>query len=418
MIRSRRRTLESAIDDWSSRGLIDDASASRLIEDMGIPKRRLTFNAFVILAGVICLGFAAFSFIAANKIEIPRLLRACLIFSAMWVVWAGAFWVAWRKHPWVFECLVLLACILYGASIMLIAQLYHIQGNTQDAVLMWTAGAFLGAVLTRSGLALVLVFILLAIWHTMVIGFRHFEGINTNYLLCLGLASIATWWTRSRFSAHLAVLSLAYWVLTSLAIKEVDPTDLALTAAVAMAVMIATLVSVQGPRILHGFEGWLIFYSILLFGMLTLILLIVSVETTGHNERIAPAWVIAFAALPIILAAFAWKRKIFAAYDAWIAAAMTAGFIVVFTQILNPWLQSGFGLAVFIWISRFGWRLESLAVRIIGMIGFAVAMLIVYALTVGTLIGTSAFYLGAGVILIAGVWIGNRLGRARAEGGI
>jgi uncharacterized membrane protein len=411
----RRKALESAIDDWSARGLIDDAGASRLIDDLNSAKRGFTFNTFVILAGIICLGFGAISFIAANWDVIPRLARVGIIFGAMWAAWAGAFWAAWRRHPWVYECLILLACILYGASIMLIAQLYHIQGSAEDAVLMWAVGTLIGAVLTRSGLALALVFMLLAIWHTMAIGGYPYDDINTFYLLWLGIASIAAWWVRSSFSAHLATLSLVYWAFTTLAIRELDPTDLAWCAVIAMAVMIAALVSAQGPRILRGFESGLVVYMVLFFGILTLTLLAVS-DATFRDDKIAPAWVIALTALPVLLAAFAWQRKIETAYDAWIAAAMGAGFIVVFTLFLNPWLQSAFSLAAFIWVPRLGWRLESQPIRVLGMIGFAAAMLIVYAVTVGSLIGTSGFYIGAGVILITGAWVGNRLGRGRAEG--
>ena len=39
---------------------------------------------------------------------------------------------------------------VYGASIMLIAQMYHMEGNPPDAVLMWALGALLAAVLVRS----------------------------------------------------------------------------------------------------------------------------------------------------------------------------------------------------------------------------------------------------------------------------
>ena len=37
------------------------------------------------------------------------------------------------------------------------------------------------------------------------------------------------------------------------------------------------------------------------------------------------------------------------------------------------------------------------------------ALLVVYGETVGSLIGTSGFYLGAGLILLGGAWIATRL---------
>jgi uncharacterized membrane protein len=63
-----------------------------------------------------------------------------------------------------------------------------------------------------------------------------------------------------------------------------------------------------------------------------------------------------------------------------------------------------------------GWRLDERRLRVIGMGGFVLALLMIYGVTVGTLISTSGFYLGAGVILLGGAWIASRLDPKRESG--
>ena len=408
---SRKQILSDAVADWAERGLIDDQTRSDLEQDIGAPKKGLTFTAFVILAGIVCLGFGAISFVAANWDEIPRIARVFVIFGSMWAAWAGAYWAAMREHPWIFECLALLASILYGASIMLIAQLYHIQGPAEGAVMMWAIGALIAGVLTRSGLAIALVFGLLAVWHIMVIGER-FDGINAPYLIWWALASVAAWWVKSRFSGHLSVISLGFWAVVVLIVYEIEPVQIALCAGAAMALMVLAFLSADGPRILRGFEGGVVVYLVIFVGGLALLRLSLN-GIAYFDEAVAPWWVLGFAVPAFAFAALASVLRIDTSYDAWIAAVMCAGFIFVFTLVPNTWLQSAFTVGLFIWIPRLGWRLDNLGIRVVGMIGFALAMLIVYAVTVGSLIGTSGFYIGAGLILIAGAWIGSRLGRAK-----
>ena len=59
---------------------------------------------------------------------------------------------------------------VYGAGIMLIAQMYHMEGNPPDAVLLWALGALLAAVLLQSNPALAATFVLLVVWS--VVGAR------------------------------------------------------------------------------------------------------------------------------------------------------------------------------------------------------------------------------------------------------
>ena len=103
-------------------------------------------------------------------------------------------------------------------------------------------------------------------------------------------------------------------------------------------------------------------------------------------------------------------------YDLWVTVA--AGVLILGVHLVFPLplLPEALLLAVFIWVTRMGWRLDQRSLRVIGMGGFILALLMVYGVTVGTLIGTSGFYLGAGVILLGGAWVATRLDPKRKTG--
>ena len=69
--------------------------------------------------------------------------------------YGGAAWLFARRLAAFAHAAVLAGIAVYGASIMLIAQMYHMEGNPPDAVLMWALGALLAAPLTVTAIVLV-----------------------------------------------------------------------------------------------------------------------------------------------------------------------------------------------------------------------------------------------------------------------
>src|SRR4029453_13697956 len=114
--------------------------------------------------GAVLLGFAAMSFVAANWASMSKLARLALLFSGMWASYGLAAALFVRRLDGFAHAAVLLGIAVYGAAIMLIAQMYHMEGNPPDAVLMWALGALLATVLVRSNPALAATFVLLVVW--------------------------------------------------------------------------------------------------------------------------------------------------------------------------------------------------------------------------------------------------------------
>ena len=140
--------------------------------------------------------------------------------------WRGLF--KDRNMPFFSEAAILLGCGLFGANIMLIAQMYHMEGNPPDAVLLWGAGAALAAALLRSNSALALGIILFTLWSVM-------EGeltrqVHWGYIIpWVGMAVLAF---RMRWvpAYHLLLIGGLIWLLHQMLTLRIDNEFLIVTA--------------------------------------------------------------------------------------------------------------------------------------------------------------------------------------------
>ncbi|MCB1423605.1 MAG: hypothetical protein KDJ69_14305, partial [Nitratireductor sp.] len=64
-----------------------------------------------------------------------------------------------------------------------------------------------------------------------------------------------------------------------------------------------------------------------------------------------------------------------------------------------------------------GWRLEYRSLSTLGFLTFTGVMLLLYFETLGNLLDTSLFYLGAGIVLLAGAIIIPKLARRTRKAG-
>jgi uncharacterized membrane protein len=99
----------------------------------------------------------------------------------------------------------------YGAGIMLIAQMYHMDGNPPDAVLYWALGALLAAVLLQSRPALAAAFVLIVVWSVWERTLT--ETAHWSFLPVWTAAVAAAVWLTWRPGLHLAACSFVIWVV-------------------------------------------------------------------------------------------------------------------------------------------------------------------------------------------------------------
>ncbi|MET0482893.1 MAG: DUF2157 domain-containing protein, partial [Aestuariivirgaceae bacterium] len=152
---------------WRERGWISAEQEERMAADAATHSG---FSAGSVLAilGAVLLCLAIVTFVAANWEALPRIIRLGILFGTLWLSYALAYGLFRTGRDQFGHAMLLIGGAVFGASIMLIAQTYHISGSPADAVLLWGAGVFLAAVLMLSTASLIFAILLLAVW--LVIG--------------------------------------------------------------------------------------------------------------------------------------------------------------------------------------------------------------------------------------------------------
>lgn len=162
------RDLERDLDRWIASGWVAPRHREAILADAAAhhgPARRFDMAGVLALLGVLLIGAGAVAFVAANWNEMARGLRLAVLLGSMVAAFAGGWWFAGPGgRPAVGQSLILLAVLLFGADIMLIAQTYHIQAHYPNGVLAWAGGALLAAAVIPSQPALWLGFGLIALW--------------------------------------------------------------------------------------------------------------------------------------------------------------------------------------------------------------------------------------------------------------
>jgi uncharacterized membrane protein len=206
--------LARELPDWVAHGWVKAGAERAILDHVAAQKSGapLLTYAFSIL-GVLLFGSGIVTYFAANWGEIPKLVKLAILFGAMWLAY-GAAWHALRdRHaPLLGQALLLLGAILFGANIMLIAQIYHIDAHFPNGVLLWSLGALAGAYLVRSQPMLVLAIVLGWLWTTLEFEFSSIRHHAHWPFLILWAAFLPLIYRhRFRASLHVALVALLWW---------------------------------------------------------------------------------------------------------------------------------------------------------------------------------------------------------------
>src|SRR5262245_58025209 len=206
-----RTKLERDLKRWQAAGWVSPAAAGAIRGDLDQRSARFTAGPVLAVLGAILFGFAVMSFVAAHWTGMSKLARLALLLATLWACYGAAFVLLRRQLNAFAQAAVLGGIAVYGASIMLIAQMYHMEGNPPDAVLMWALGALLAAVLLRSNPALAATLVLLAVWSSWERGLTN--AAHWSFLPGWAAAAAAAAWLGWRPGLHLAAISLVAWLV-------------------------------------------------------------------------------------------------------------------------------------------------------------------------------------------------------------
>jgi uncharacterized membrane protein len=179
-----RRQIGLEIAAWEREGLVQPEQAQALRARYGLLEgetvqtlHQSRLVQVLSVLGVILVGVGVILFIGANWEQIPRWGRFALLFCATAAAYGGGYHLAYRTgaYPKVGMALLLLGSLLWGASIFLIWQIFHLggtgpgQSDAAKALLYWFVGVLPLAYILRSPLHLALSLIVGSIWLGVVL---------------------------------------------------------------------------------------------------------------------------------------------------------------------------------------------------------------------------------------------------------
>ena len=153
--------LPAEVRRWQDQGIISQEQGRAIIS--GYPAsgevHRAQGRLVTTLAtlGAVLVGLGVILFFASNWEAIPRPVKLAMILIAIPSVYGVGYWLRyWRGYQRVGTAVILLACLLYGAGIHLVAQAYNVPVNDPNLFLYWFLGVLPLAYLTRSQVILYL----------------------------------------------------------------------------------------------------------------------------------------------------------------------------------------------------------------------------------------------------------------------
>jgi uncharacterized membrane protein len=159
-----RKRLTADLDRWIAAGLVAQERRAEILASVSAEADRDRARIALAVAGAILLGLAVIAFIAANWDGLSRLWRFAVLLTAFGAALTGAVLATARQKPRMADALVLLATMIYAASIGLLGQIFNISGSAAPALMSAAIGALALAAAGASRGAACAALILGALW--------------------------------------------------------------------------------------------------------------------------------------------------------------------------------------------------------------------------------------------------------------
>lgn len=148
--------------------------------------QKLSFTKTLLYVGTILIGAGVLSFIASNWDEIGKTVKF-LIIIALYIACNLAGYKMEKNFPKTSKSLYYLGCLVFGAGIFLVEQMFHLGTNSQNAFLWWSLGILPLAWVLRD--RWILLASSLFVLKYMLDG-QYLQGVNIPYWTLLWIAAI------------------------------------------------------------------------------------------------------------------------------------------------------------------------------------------------------------------------------------
>lgn len=159
------KRLSQELPRWEDQGWVSAEGRRAILADIAARQPNLAWASWLALSGALLLGVGVITWFAAHWNEMSKLIKLVLIFVALAASHGAHGYCRIRAAmPKLAQGLVFLSVLLFGAAIMLVGQIYHIDAHFPDGLALWAAGGLLTAWLLESQAAGVASIGLAALW--------------------------------------------------------------------------------------------------------------------------------------------------------------------------------------------------------------------------------------------------------------
>lgn len=219
--RAYRQRLEADLTRWEADGVVAPAAIAAIRAALPPLGPGITIAVVIAIVGGLLIAAAFLAFVAAHWTELARLFRVAMLLAGCLAAYGLGSWFARVDRSVIADLCAAVGSIIFGASIALIGQMYHLGEDFAAGMLFWAVGALLAAALTGSRGALAVALVAACFWSgTRIFEIRdpHFAFV-VFWLLAAGLA--LAW--NSRVAAHLVAVAILPWWLTAAFQPRIEP---------------------------------------------------------------------------------------------------------------------------------------------------------------------------------------------------
>ena len=133
------------INKWLKEKVINASQAKRMLSDVESSRKERNSNKFIVsisTIGAILLGIGAILFIASNWQELSQIAKTLILVGSTGLAYYLGYLLKYQKQnlPKVGASLLFLGALLFGATVILISQIYNLNANNHMLVLIWLIG--------------------------------------------------------------------------------------------------------------------------------------------------------------------------------------------------------------------------------------------------------------------------------------
>lgn len=342
-----RGRLKRDFDLWVEKGLVARPSADAMLAEYDGRRSAFSVGGVLTMLAALLISASILLLIAANWEAIPRGAKVISVIALVWIFHFAAGAAFARGADRLGAAALVLGTMSFGGAIALIAQLYHLSGDTVDAMLLWFAGAVVSAFLFRSAAVTVASgFLAFAVSFAMVDAFDwQWDWLyGWSPIACALVVLALVYRTGAERARHLAYLVGLSWLGWLYGLSEE-----------------------VWPAVLYAFAGTLAFVAVTVSGS--------PLEAIARRAGAAPAfYACALAVLGLVALHFE--------YDAGgrlaVLAASTIAFVLLALALAGR---------------------DNGAVRYLAYTVFAGEVLYLSFVTIDSMLGTSGFFLLSGLVV-------------------